>query len=87
MNHFTQTPSLSCVLNDSNHPRADEAINELSRLREANYHLMSHLVAIKQQTDSSVAGIQSLLGKSTAHDGVEHTALVVHANATTARSF
>ena len=39
----------------------EKAIAEFNKLRELQSHLMTHLRAIKAQTDSTVSGIQSLL--------------------------
>ncbi|CAB4122474.1 hypothetical protein UFOVP33_11 [uncultured Caudovirales phage] len=57
------TPILELMLNESDHPKTEQAIEELNRLREIHCHLATHLIAVKQQTDASVAGIQSLLGE------------------------
>lgn len=57
------TPILELMLNESDHPETEKAIEELNRLREIHCHLATHLIAVKQQTDASVAGIQSLLSE------------------------
>ncbi len=51
------TPVLELILEKENN---ELAIEEYQRLREIHCHLASHLVAIKQQTDASVAAIASL---------------------------
>lgn len=50
------TPVLEWMLDNSNN---QEAIDEYNRLREIHCHLATHLIAVKQQTDSTVAGIQA----------------------------
>lgn len=67
------TPVLELMLNESDHPEADKAIEELNRLREMHCHLATHLIAVKQQTDASVAGIHSLLGKVEPHTAAKLT--------------
>jgi hypothetical protein len=38
------------------------AKDELGRSREMNHYLMTHLSAVKRQTDSSLASVVSLMG-------------------------
>ena len=56
-----ETPNLETVLNSTPKDRVTEqALAEYARLREVNYHLATHLKAVKMQTDATLGGIQSL---------------------------
>jgi len=55
------TPALELIIEESDHPHADKAVEELRKLRDINCHLLTHFVAIKQQTEASTAGLQSLV--------------------------
>lgn len=58
------TPVLELILNEAPAtPQTDQAIAELQRLRDVHCHLLTHFVAVKQQTEASTAGLQSLLGE------------------------
>jgi hypothetical protein len=56
------TPTLELLLEQSDHPQANQAVIELIRLRDANCHLLTHFVAVQNQTKISAAGIKSVLG-------------------------
>ena len=58
------TPVLESMLNEAPAtPTTGQAIAELNRLRDAHCHLLTHFVAVKQQTDASHAGLRLLLGE------------------------
>ncbi len=66
------TPVLEILLDQSGD---EQAIAEYQKLRELHCHLASHLLAIKQQTDASIAGIQSITGnlvEQVQTDGAAH---------------
>lgn len=56
------TPVLEWLLESTDDPKADQAIAELNKLRDAHCHLLTHFVAIKTQTEASTSGLKSLLG-------------------------
>ena len=60
---LTSAPQLSALLAvmEAENQSVDAAIEELDRIREINVHLLTHIRAVKMQTDTSLAGIQSLL--------------------------
>lgn len=55
------TPIIESILNDSDHPQAAKAIEELNRLRDVQCHLVTHFVAVQRQTQASGAGLRSLV--------------------------
>ena len=55
------TPFIDLIINDTDHPHAEQAVEELNRLRAAQCHLVTYLQATKAQTDACTAGIQSLV--------------------------
>lgn len=57
------TPFIETILNHSTHPQADQAIEELNRLRDVQCHLLTHYVAVQRQTQASGAGLQSLISE------------------------
>lgn len=59
------TPFIEMILNDTEHPHAEQAIDELNRLRAVQCHLMTHLSSTKMQTDACISCVQPLL------DGVQ----------------
>lgn len=62
--NIVSTRNLEAVLNNAKDtPITQAAIDELNRLRELNYHLFTHMTAVKRQTDSSLAGVMSLVGE------------------------
>lgn len=61
------TPVIEWILQTTNDPKADQAIAELNKLRDVHCHLLTHFVAIKQQTESSASGIKSVLGNIETH--------------------
>lgn len=60
------TPNLDQLLEANG---SDEAIAEYQRMREVLNHLLTYMSAVKQQTESSVSGIQSLLDTSAEIEG------------------
>jgi hypothetical protein len=56
-----KTPAIESVLNESNHPDTEDAIQELHMLRELNYQLTTMFSAVKQQSDHTATNIVSLL--------------------------
>lgn len=60
---LTSAPCLSALLAvmEAENQSVDAAIEELNRIRDINVHLLTHMRAVKVQTDTSLAGIQSLL--------------------------
>lgn len=64
MQHLVSTNNLEHVLNNAEDTSITQAaIDELNRLRELNYYLVTHLAAVKRQTDASLAGVLSLIGE------------------------
>ena len=61
------TPTLELLLEQSDHPQANQAVIELIRLRDANCHLLTHFVAVQNQTKISASGIKSVLGGIQTH--------------------
>jgi hypothetical protein len=61
------TPFIECILQTTDDPKADQAIDELNKLRDVHCHLLTHFVAIKQQTEASASGIKSVLGDVQTH--------------------
>lgn len=58
------TRNLEHVLNRAEDTAITQAaIDELNRLRELNHYLITHLTAVKRQTDASLAGVLSLVGE------------------------
>ncbi len=58
------TSNLEHVLNRAEDTAITQAaIDELNRLRELNHYLITHLAAVKRQTDASLAGVLSLVGE------------------------
>ena len=57
------TPFLEMMLEnlDESDTRAAKAIEELQRLRDVQCHLVTHLMAVKRQSEASAAGLQALL--------------------------
>ena len=53
-----QAAALECLLNESNHPDAEKAVQEYRHLRAVQRHLLTHITAVKLQTAASLAGIQ-----------------------------
>lgn len=57
-----RTSHLELVINQSgDSDLAERAACELGQMRDALTHLSNHLVAVKRQTDHSVACLQSLI--------------------------
>lgn len=56
--YFLQSPTLESLLNEIDHPDAEQAAREYRHLRAVQRHLLTHLSSIKLQTESSIAGIQ-----------------------------
>ena len=56
-----RTTNIERVINSSDNPAVGAAIEELHAILAVNGYLLSHLKAVKQQTDASIAGIRSLL--------------------------
>jgi hypothetical protein len=54
------TPFLELILNESDSPHVEHAINELHRLRAVQSHLLTHLEATKMQTDACISGVHPL---------------------------
>lgn len=64
MQHLVSTSNLEHVLNNAEDTSITQAaIDELNRLRELNHYLVTHLAAVKRQTDASLAGVLSLIDK------------------------
>ena len=61
------TPVIEWILQTTDDPKVDEAIAELNKLRDVHCHLLTHFVAVKQQTDSSASGIKAVLGEIQTH--------------------
>lgn len=61
------TPVIEWILQNTDDPKADQAIAELNKLRDVHCHLLTHYVAVKRQTDSSASGLKSLLGDVQPH--------------------
>lgn len=58
------TSNLERILNSAENTTVTQAaIDELIRLRELNRYLITHLTAVKRQTDASLAGVLSLVGE------------------------
>lgn len=58
------TSNLERILNNAEDTAITQAaIDELNRLRELNHYLITHLAAVKRQTDASLAGVLSLVGE------------------------
>lgn len=58
------TSNLEHVLNRAEDTAITQAaIDELNLLRELNHYLITHLAAVKRQTDASLAGVLSLVGE------------------------
>lgn len=71
------TKVLEILLNEAPvNPQTEQAIAELQRLRDVHCHLLTHFVAIRNQTEASTAGLQSLIDEiesdSTAHLTWDH---------------
>jgi hypothetical protein len=54
-------------LETTDNPKAEEAIAELNKLRAVHCHLLTHFVAVQQQTQSSASGLRSVLGEMNKH--------------------
>lgn len=64
MQHLVSTSNLEHILNSAEDTAITQAaIDELNRLREMNYYLVTHLAAVKRQTDASLAGVLSLVSE------------------------
>ena len=61
------TPVIEWILQTTDDPKADEAIAELNKLRDVHCHLLTHFVAVQNQTKSSAAGLKSVLGEVQTH--------------------
>lgn len=46
------------LLNESDHPVAEQSVREYNHLRAVQRHLLTHLNSIKLQTESSIEGIR-----------------------------
>ena len=57
------SPALETLLNESEHPDAEQAAQEYRHLRAVQRHLLTHLTSIQLQTESSIAGIQDEVGE------------------------
>ncbi len=55
------TTFIELVLNDTDSPHADKAIEELNRLRAVQCHLVTHLETTKMQTEACISCVQPLL--------------------------
>lgn len=55
---FLRSPTLESLLNEIDHPDAEQAVREYRHLCAVQRHLLTHLTSIKVQTESSIAGIQ-----------------------------
>jgi hypothetical protein len=58
---LVSTSFLEVLLNTSNHPDTERAIEELHRLKEVHLHLIGHLSAVKEQTEATIGALQSML--------------------------
>lgn len=56
------TPFIEWILQTTDHPKADQAIAELNKLRDVHCHLLTHFVAVQNQTQASASGIRSVVG-------------------------
>lgn len=61
MNDLVSTDALDAVLNESGHPHAEQAVQELRRLRQMHMHLVTHLIAVKAQNESAITAIEALV--------------------------
>jgi hypothetical protein len=61
------TPVIEWILQNTDDPKADQAISELNKLRDVHCHLLTHFVAVKAQTEASTSGLKSLLGNVQTH--------------------
>lgn len=55
------TTFIEMVLNETDSPHADKAIEELNRLRAVQCHLVTHLEVTKMQTEACITCVQPLL--------------------------
>lgn len=55
------TPFIERILNESDSPHVEQAIEELNRLRDAQCHLLTHLNITKMQTDACISCVQPLI--------------------------
>ncbi|CAB4154486.1 hypothetical protein UFOVP653_5 [uncultured Caudovirales phage] len=55
------TPFIELILNDTESPHAEQAIEELNRLRAVQCHLVTHLHATKLQTDACISVVEPLI--------------------------
>ncbi len=55
------TTFIELILNETDSPHAEQAIEELNRLRAAQCHLVTHLQATKMQTEACILGVQPLI--------------------------
>lgn len=61
------TPVIEWILQNTDDPKADQAIAELNKLRDVHCHLLTHFVAVKQQSEASTSGLKSVLGGIQTH--------------------
>lgn len=61
------TPFIEWILQTTDDPKADQAIAELNKLRDVHCHLLTHFVAVQNQTQSSASGLRSVLGEVHMH--------------------
>lgn len=69
-NHMcpVSTSNLERILNSAEDTTVTQAaIDELNCLRELNRYLITHLTAVKRQTDTSLVGVLSLVGEVESH--------------------
>jgi hypothetical protein len=55
------TTFIELVLNETDSPHVEQAIEELNRLRAVQCHLVTHLETTKMQTDACISCVQPLL--------------------------
>ena len=61
------TPFIEWILENTDDPKANQAIDELNKLRDVHCHLLTHFVAVQNQTQSSASGIRSVVGEVNAY--------------------
>lgn len=55
------TPFIEMILNNAAGPHAEQAIEELNRLRAVQCHLLTHLETTKMQTDACISCVRPLV--------------------------
>lgn len=61
------TPVIEWILQNTDDPKADQAIAELNKLRDVHCHLLTHFVAVQSQTQASASGLRSVIGEVHMH--------------------